>query len=179
MSRNLSVPESSESSIVRNTNITGLKEAPAAAIFIDNSGAPPGAATGRNTYEPSQLKVRLIAEARGEVPKRVEVIDVDSVQKIHGVDYLSAVDTKKKLKIKDSEILSLAKQIWGQESDARKRYRRAKKMVQEASEDELENLDVYPRLARAMKVLEKGAMTKKKAKKKAQIQLDRRSRGDG
>jgi len=171
MPRNLTVPDSVESSVIGNSNISGLKEAPKTAISIDMTRAP--GASAKNQYIPSKSKAAQIAQARG-MPVEGSMMPSGRVEKIHGIDFMTAEKTQNMLRVMDSEIVDLAKEIWEQERDSRKRYSQAKKMVEEASEEDLENPN--PRLAKAIKILEKGTLSKKQAKQAAKARLLRQKR---
>ena len=167
---NLTVPDSADSQAIKSGNY-GLKEQPRSSVSID-SIPPPAGATSTSTYTPSPDKARSIAEARGEiVAKPRDDQTHGKVVKLHGVDYMSAVDTAKVVGVVDSEILKYAKEIWSEDKDNRERYHKAKRMVSKADDDDLDNPS--PRLARAIKVVEKGVLSKKKAKVEARNRIVR------
>jgi hypothetical protein len=95
-----------------------------------------------------------------------------AVVKHPGVDWMSAEDSAKRLKSRNQRLVQTAKQIYEQHSDDLKRYRMACKIVEEATEAELE--DPSPRLIRAQKIKFKGVpITKKEAKKQALLKISR------
>lgn len=171
MPRNLTTPDSAESSAVGNSNISGLKEQPTSSVSISVDTKAPGASS-KAQYIPSPEKAMANAQAggmtvdQGLYPGRIE--------KIHGSDYLSAAETMKRTKVTQSEIVELAKEIYAEEKMARGRYAKAKEIIKEASEQQLQDPD--ERLAKAMRIVKRGVKTKKDAKEAAHTQLSRQKR---
>jgi hypothetical protein len=164
--KNLSVPDIDTRDPVAG-NISGVKDEPLASVSITSNTKQIG--SSRAQYIPSEQKQRSIAIARGEkVPPKNDTTP-GRIHKIRGASYLSADDTAKRMGTVDSEILSLAKELWKEESDARKRYKKAKEIVSKASDDELEN--PTPRMKKAIKILKKGVLDKDGAKAAAREKL--------
>jgi hypothetical protein len=164
--RNLSVPDINLADPVGG-NISGMKEEPLASVSISTNTKQIGSA--RPQYIPSDAKQRQIAIARGEiVPEKVNRIR-NKVHKIKGADYMNADDTHTRNGTVESEILSLAKELWKEDASARKIYKKARQIVSDADDSELD--DPGPRLKKALMILDKGIMTKKKAKAAAREKL--------
>ena len=173
MPRNLSVPDSAESVEVREGNFSGMgpNDKPRSSVSITPI-APPAGADNRNSYKPSASKSHAIAVARGEASPKVRSNETPGrIQKIYGATYMSASDTAKRIGVVDSEVLALAKELWEEDRDARNRFNQAKKIVKGASEEEIER--PKNRLAKAIKIIERGVLSKKKAKVEARNRITR------
>lgn len=144
-------------------------------MVIDTSGRPPGASRRFRDYIPSAERKKEIMLAKGvhiDEEKREEKVHTRQVVRHVGQDYLSGEESKEARKKQNSLILETAKDLWGQEKDERKRYKQAQKIVNEASDEEIENPS--PRLRRALSILDGGKpITKAEAMQKAREKLFR------
>ena len=170
---NASVPDSTLSRDIRNKPIVkplfdgGVKTA--APIHVDVTGKPPGASSKRVDFIPSPERRRRILQARGVKVDRSSMTQRRGVTRHIGKDYLSAEDSKKARDRQDKQIKARAKEIWFSDTDNRKRYKSALKIIKSATEDEIENPS--KKLQKALKVAEKKPITKSEAMRIARSQI--------